>query len=158
MAECMIQANHWVARKIQEAFPHQALLRRHPPPRQEFFSQLVDSAVARGFSISTGSGWAPPRAPPCTSGALSSVLSQLKSGLCKPAENLLLTFCFYLRRSNKELAESLDRAVDPQDPLVNRLLRMMATSAMSQALYFSTGAQAEDQYYHYGTLPVYSLL
>lgn len=53
VAECMIYANHWVARKIQEAFPHQALLRRHPPPRQEFFSQLVDSAEIRGFRMDT---------------------------------------------------------------------------------------------------------
>ncbi|KAF7648914.1 hypothetical protein LDENG_00150350 [Lucifuga dentata] len=106
VAECMIYANHWVARKIQETFPHQALLRHHPPPRQEFFSQLVDSAKAKGFTINT--------------------------------------------RSNKALADSLDRAVDPEDPLVNRLLRMMATQAMSQALYFSTGAFPQDQYYHYG--------
>ncbi|KAF3686767.1 DIS3-like exonuclease 1 [Channa argus] len=106
VAECMIYANHWVARKIQETFPHQALLRRHPPPRQEFFSQLVESAAGRGFNIDT--------------------------------------------RSNKALADSLDQAVDPQDSLVNRLLRMMATQAMSQALYFSTGAQPQDQYYHYG--------
>lgn len=55
-----------------------------------------------------------------------------------------------LPRTNKALAESLDQAVDPQDPLVNRLLRMMATTAMSQALYFSTGLQSQDQYYHYG--------
>ncbi|XP_042370587.1 DIS3-like exonuclease 1 [Plectropomus leopardus] len=27
---------------------------------------------------------------------------------------------------------------------------MMATTAMSQALYFSTGLQSQDQYYHYG--------
>lgn len=40
---------------IQEAFPHQALLRHHPPPRQEFFSQLVESARARGFTIDTRS-------------------------------------------------------------------------------------------------------
>ncbi|XP_054627523.1 DIS3-like exonuclease 1 isoform X2 [Dunckerocampus dactyliophorus] len=106
VAECMIYANHWVARKIQESFPHQALLRHHPPPRQEFFSQLVDSAKSKGFSINT--------------------------------------------RSNKALADSLDQAVDPQDPLLNRLLRMMATQAMSQALYFSTGATSQDQYYHYG--------
>ncbi|XP_071345827.1 DIS3-like exonuclease 1 isoform X2 [Trachinotus anak] len=106
VAECMIYANHWVARKIQEAFPHQALLRHHPPARQEFFSQLVESARAKGFTIDT--------------------------------------------RSNKALADSLDRAVDPQDPLVNRLLRMMTTQAMSEALYFSTGAQSLDQFYHYG--------
>ncbi|KAF4091014.1 hypothetical protein AMELA_G00032240 [Ameiurus melas] len=106
VAECMIYANHWVARKIQECFPHQALLRHHPPPRQEFFNQLIDSAKSRGFSIDT--------------------------------------------RSNKTLADSLDRAVDPQDPMVNRLLRIMATQAMSNALYFSTGACPEDQYYHYG--------
>ncbi|XP_066557335.1 DIS3-like exonuclease 1 [Amia ocellicauda] len=106
VAECMIFANHWVAKKIQASFPHQALLRHHPPPRQEFFSQLCESASARGFSIET--------------------------------------------RSNKALAVSLDRAVDPSDPLVNRLLRMMATQAMSNALYFSTGSCPEEQYYHYG--------
>ncbi|XP_029601101.1 DIS3-like exonuclease 1 isoform X5 [Salmo trutta] len=106
VAECMIYANHWVARKIQESFPQQALLRHHPPPRQEFFNQLQDSARARGFTIDT--------------------------------------------RSNKALADSLDRAVDPRDPLVNRLLRVMATMAMSNALYFSTGACPVDQYYHYG--------
>ncbi|XP_026992960.2 DIS3-like exonuclease 1 isoform X1 [Tachysurus fulvidraco] len=106
VAECMIYANHWVALKIQECFPHQALLRRHPPPRQEFFNQLIDSAKCHGFVIDT--------------------------------------------RSNKALADSLDQAVDPKDPLINRLLRMMATQAMSNAVYFSTGACPEDQYYHYG--------
>lgn len=53
VAECMIYANHWVARKIQESFPYQALLRRHPPPRQELFNELVETATARGFNIST---------------------------------------------------------------------------------------------------------
>ena len=53
VAECMIFANHWVALKIQESFPQQALLRHHPPPRQQAFSQLIDSAKARGFSIDT---------------------------------------------------------------------------------------------------------
>ncbi|CAK6981761.1 DIS3-like exonuclease 1 [Scomber scombrus] len=106
VAECMIYANHWVARKIQEAFPHQALLRLHPPPRQEFFNQLEETATARGFTIDTS--------------------------------------------SNKALADSLDAAVDPQDPQVNRMLRMLATHAMSQALYFSTGALTQDCFYHYG--------
>ncbi|XP_067105156.1 DIS3-like exonuclease 1 isoform X1 [Osmerus mordax] len=106
VAECMIFANHWVALKIQESFPQQALLRHHPPPRQQAFSQLIDSAKARGFSIDT--------------------------------------------RSNQSLAESLALAQDPQDPQFNRLLRMMATQAMSNALYFCTGTCPRDQYYHYG--------
>ncbi|XP_056147130.1 DIS3-like exonuclease 1 [Lampris incognitus] len=106
VAQCMIYANHWVACKIHESFPQHALLRHHPPPRQDFFNQLIDTAKGKGFSIDT--------------------------------------------RSNKALAASLDCAVDPQDPLVNKLLRIMATQAMSNAQYFSTGTCSPDQYYHYG--------
>ncbi|XP_072255223.1 DIS3-like exonuclease 1 [Pyxicephalus adspersus] len=106
IAECMILANHWVAKKIWDSFPQQALLRLHPPPRQEFFKELKDSAQAKGFHIDT--------------------------------------------RSNKSLADSLDKANDPTDPLVNRLLRTMATQAMSNAQYFSTGTYTEDEFYHYG--------
>ncbi|XP_057889361.1 DIS3-like exonuclease 1 isoform X2 [Melospiza georgiana] len=106
VAECMILANHWVAKRISEDFPLQALLRQHPPPRQEFFTELRECASAKGFSIDT--------------------------------------------RSNKALAESLDRANDPSDPIVNKLLRSMATHAMSNALYFSTGSCPEEQFHHYG--------
>ncbi|XP_044781337.2 DIS3-like exonuclease 1 isoform X3 [Bubalus bubalis] len=106
VAECMILANHWVAKKIWESFPHQALLRRHPPPHQEFFSELRECAKAKGFFIDT--------------------------------------------RSNKALADSLDNANDPNDPIVNKLLRSMATQAMSNAVYFSTGSCAEEEFRHYG--------
>ncbi|XP_042797595.1 DIS3-like exonuclease 1 isoform X2 [Panthera leo] len=106
VAECMILANHWVAKKIWESFPHQALLRQHPPPHQEFFSELRECAKAKGFFIDT--------------------------------------------RSNKTLADSLDNANDPNDPIVNRLLRSMAMQAMSNALYFSTGSCAEEEFHHYG--------
>ncbi|XP_060708913.1 DIS3-like exonuclease 1 isoform X1 [Hemiscyllium ocellatum] len=106
VAECMILANHWVAKKITEKLPHQALLRCHPPPQQEFFAELIDCAKAKGFKIDT--------------------------------------------RSNKALADSLDMAEDPDDPQVNKLLRSMATQAMSNAVYFSTGSCSEDEYYHYG--------
>ncbi|CAH2274472.1 DIS3-like exonuclease 1 isoform X1 [Pelobates cultripes] len=106
IAECMILANHWVAKKIWESYPQQALLRLHPPPRQEFFKELKECAQARGFIMDT--------------------------------------------RSNKALADSLDKANDPADPLVNRLLRAMATQAMSNAQYFSTGSYTEDGFYHYG--------
>lgn len=52
--------------------------------------------------------------------------------------------------SNLSLAASLDAAVDPHDPLVNQLLRMLATRAMVQALYCSTGSVDPDQLHHYG--------
>uniref|UniRef100_W5N8W8 DIS3-like exonuclease 1 n=1 Tax=Lepisosteus oculatus TaxID=7918 RepID=W5N8W8_LEPOC len=106
VAECMIFANHWAAKKIHESFPHEALLRHHPPPRQEYFAELRECARARGFTIDT--------------------------------------------QSNKALAASLDRAQDPRDSLVNKLLRMMATQAMANAQYFCTGACPRDQHYHYG--------
>ncbi|XP_060611346.2 DIS3-like exonuclease 1 [Anolis sagrei] len=106
VAECMILANHWVAKEVCGRFPHRALLRQHPPPRQEFFAELRQCAAAKGFAIDT--------------------------------------------RSNKALAESLDRADDPSDPLVNRLLRSMATQAMSNAVYFSTGSCPEEEFAHYG--------
>ncbi|XP_078539155.1 DIS3-like exonuclease 1 isoform X2 [Lissotriton helveticus] len=106
IAECMILANHWVAKKIWKSFPHQALLRLHPPPCQDFFTALRECAEAKGFYIDT--------------------------------------------RNNKALADSLEKAHDPADPLVNKLLRSMATQAMSVAEYFSTGSCAEDQFYHYG--------
>uniref|UniRef100_A0A670ZI24 DIS3-like exonuclease 1 n=1 Tax=Pseudonaja textilis TaxID=8673 RepID=A0A670ZI24_PSETE len=105
IAECMILANHWVAKKIWEVFPHQALLRQHPPPRQEFFSEVRE----------------------CRS-----------------------NFSSFVDRSNKALADSLDRAVDSSDPLVNQLLRSMVTQAMSNALYFSTGSCPEEDFFHYG--------
>jgi DIS3-like exonuclease 1 len=42
-------------------------------------------------------------------------------------------------RSNKVLSESLDLCVDENDANVNFLLRGLATHAMVQAVYFSTG-------------------
>ncbi|XP_035667414.1 DIS3-like exonuclease 1 [Branchiostoma floridae] len=106
VAECMIFANHWVAKRIAEAFPNNALLRHHPLPRQEHFESLVECAKAQGFSIDTS--------------------------------------------SNKALAESLDKCVNKDDPVVNKLLRTLATQAMSNAQYFSTGSLPRDQYFHYG--------
>ncbi|KAK7116248.1 DIS3-like exonuclease 1 [Littorina saxatilis] len=106
IAECMIFANHWVAKKIADAFPSKALLRNHPPPRQEQFDNLLKCATARGFYVDTS--------------------------------------------SNKALAASLDACVDAKDPLVNSLLRSLATLAMSNARYFCTGAVHPDEFMHYG--------
>lgn len=52
--------------------------------------------------------------------------------------------------SNKELAESLDKAVKPEDPFFNKLIRMMATRCMNQAVYFCTGDVQPALYGHYG--------
>src|SRR5688572_26439534 len=59
--------------------------------------------------------------------------------------------------SNQLLAESLDKAVDPANPEANRILRMMATRCMTQALYFPAGTVPVDQYRHYGlAIPIYT--
>ncbi|XP_067057370.1 DIS3-like exonuclease 1 [Acropora muricata] len=55
VAECMIFANHWVAKKIAESFPSTALLRYHPSPRKQRFANLTHCAAAKGFSIDTSS-------------------------------------------------------------------------------------------------------
>ncbi|XP_069126738.1 DIS3-like exonuclease 1 [Argopecten irradians] len=106
IAECMIFANHWVAKKIAEAFPNSALLRHHPLPRMDKFENLLTCASAKNYKVHTD--------------------------------------------SSKALAESLDRCDDPNDPVVNKLLRSLATMAMSNAAYFSTGSLPRDQYFHYG--------
>ncbi|XP_060081062.1 DIS3-like exonuclease 1 [Ylistrum balloti] len=106
IAECMIFANHWVAKKIAEAFPNSALLRHHPLPREDKFENLLTCASAKNYKVHT--------------------------------------------ESSKALAESLDRCDDPHDPVVNKLLRSLATMAMSNAAYFSTGTLPRDQFFHYG--------
>ena len=55
IAECMIFANHWVAKKLHTSFPGHALLRHHPAPQPERFAPLVQCAAARGLSLETGS-------------------------------------------------------------------------------------------------------
>jgi len=106
VAECMIFANHWVAKKIAEAFPSAALLRHHPLPRKQHFSNLMHCASSKGFAIDTS--------------------------------------------SNKSLADSLDECVDLKDPNFNKIIRSLATQAMSNALYFSTGSLSPENFFHYG--------
>ncbi|TGZ63828.1 hypothetical protein CRM22_006707 [Opisthorchis felineus] len=51
VAELMIFANHWVARRCLETYPDRSCLRRHPPPRPEFFDELQRCAASRGFQL-----------------------------------------------------------------------------------------------------------
>lgn len=41
--------------------------------------------------------------------------------------------------TSKKFAESLDKAVRPNDPFFNKLIRIMATRCMNQAIYFPLG-------------------
>ncbi|KAL7980201.1 hypothetical protein Chor_001469 [Crotalus horridus] len=66
------------------------------------------------------------------------------------AECMILANHWVAKKIWQALADSLDRAVDPSDPLVNQLLRSMVTQAMSNAVYFSTGSCPEEDFFHYG--------
>ena len=106
VAECMIMANHWVARKISEMFPSNSILRLHPAPKKGRFTELEVCARSRGWRVDTD--------------------------------------------TNKSLATSLDNCTDSKDWTVNFLLRNIATSAMEQARYFSTGSREQEKWSHYG--------
>ncbi|KNC52176.1 exosome complex exonuclease RRP44 [Thecamonas trahens ATCC 50062] len=56
--------------------------------------------------------------------------------------------------SNAGLAASLSAAM-VGDGETLQLLRQLATAAMSEAVYFSTGSVAEDEFYHYGLAAAY---
>ncbi|MFH4974380.1 hypothetical protein AB6A40_001089 [Gnathostoma spinigerum] len=57
----------------------------------------------------------------------------------------------------KALADSLDKAVDNKNPMVNVLLRMLTTRCMTQAVYFSSGSLPPSQYIHFGlAAPIYT--
>lgn len=59
--------------------------------------------------------------------------------------------------SGKALADSLNRAVDERNPMLNRLLRMLTTRCMTQAVYFSAGTIPVPQYQHFGlACPIYT--
>jgi len=60
--------------------------------------------------------------------------------------------------SSKNLADSLDRAVSKEDPYVNKLIRILTTRCMTQAIYFSSGSVASYvDFHHYGlALPIYT--
>lgn len=51
VAECMIFANHLVAKKLTEIIPLQSLLRCHPPPLKDKLKQLEICASTKGFTI-----------------------------------------------------------------------------------------------------------
>ena len=58
--------------------------------------------------------------------------------------------------SSKALADSLDHSVG-DDPYFNKLIRILATRCMTQAVYFSSGDLTPPEYHHYGlAAPLYT--
>lgn len=59
--------------------------------------------------------------------------------------------------SSKELANSLDKAIKPDNPFFNTMLRILATRCMLQAVYFASGTKSYDEFLHYGlATPIYT--
>lgn len=58
--------------------------------------------------------------------------------------------------SSKALADSLDHAVG-DDPYFNKLIRILATRCMTQAVYFCSGELSLPEFHHYGlAAPLYT--
>ena len=57
--------------------------------------------------------------------------------------------------SSKAFADSLDKAMVPENPYFNVMLRILATRCMMQAVYFCCGMFSKDDYLHYG-LAIYT--
>lgn len=123
VAEMMIAANSAVAERIATAYPGAALLRNHPPPRAQAFEALKPLLEGAGGGGATATGAAPP--PPLD-----------------PS-------------SNQSLAAALERAcaaAAASDPAAAVLIKSLATRAMSEAQYNSSGTAppGTPQSYHYG--------
>jgi exosome complex exonuclease DIS3/RRP44 len=52
--------------------------------------------------------------------------------------------------TSKQLADSLDAAIKKETPYFNKLMRIMATRCMTQAVYFSSGDVPPNEFRHYG--------
>jgi exosome complex exonuclease DIS3/RRP44 len=52
--------------------------------------------------------------------------------------------------TSRQLADSLDAAQIPGYPYFNKLLRILTTRCLTEAVYFSAGQVEPDKYWHYG--------
>eukprot|EP00922_Rhytidocystis_sp_ex-Travisia-forbesii_P052891 GHVS01078439.1.p1 GENE.GHVS01078439.1~~GHVS01078439.1.p1 ORF type:complete len:851 (-),score=112.40 GHVS01078439.1:245-2797(-) len=77
-----------------------------------------------------------------------------KDGALKTLQQLMASNGFdnFSFGDSKELSASLDRAVKPEEPYFNKLIRILTTRCMNQAVYFCTGELGGSKalYRHYG--------
>ena len=73
-------------------------------------------------------------------------------------KKLMAKFGFQIdSESSKALAESLDSAKKSDDPIFNKVIRILATRCMNQALYFNTADFEMADFHHYGlAAPLYT--
>lgn len=126
--EMMLLANVTVARRITDAFPRYAVLRRHPEPPRRNFDQLIAAAKVVGVEIDVES-----------SRALQISLDRAEA-----------------EAERRRAAGSADDAL-ASSPHFSKTLRILATRCMLQAAYFPSGECAPEQYRHYGLAsPIYT--
>ncbi|KAI8908112.1 hypothetical protein DFJ77DRAFT_503502 [Powellomyces hirtus] len=59
--------------------------------------------------------------------------------------------------TSRALADSLDKAIVPTDPYINKLIRILTTRCMMQAVYFCSATLSEPDFWHYGlATPIYT--
>lgn len=162
VAEMMIFANAAVGQRIHAAFPRAALLRRHPPPRREAFTEVRVCALLSASCLF--SSVAAQRCV-CLHGSFSacfywlvrvaiwqpSILSMHPSVLAThtpphpPGTKQVAALCeslgspLELEAGPAALAASLAAAAAAAPPAVASLIKSLATRAMSEAEYFCTG-------------------
>lgn len=77
--------------------------------------------------------------------------SSPKPEMIKQFSGLLRKLGFKLDyTSNKSLAESLDAIHRPKDPMFNKLVRILTTRCMHEAVYFCSADFDQSEYKHYG--------
>jgi hypothetical protein len=59
--------------------------------------------------------------------------------------------------TSRQLSKTLDAASDPDDPFFNKLVRILTTRCMLQAVYFCSGKYPYSEFNHYGlAAPIYT--
>ncbi|CAH1763197.1 9467_t:CDS:10 [Entrophospora sp. SA101] len=105
----------------------------------EEFMLLANISVAKKIFSKFSASSLLRRHPPLTTSKM--------ANLVKAITPLGLTLKF---DTSKELADSLDAAIIPDDPYFNKLLRIMTTRCMMQAMYFCSGTVSQQDFKHYG--------